>query len=144
MDDIKMALTAPDLRRIADGHRDSPGRVTVTAHVLPLQLSESPEHRACRDSTYAEWMGVRRATERRLPEEELHRLCAHPDFEYATTQGQRKAWVDVDTPPGGDGWVRNVHTGRDGWERFDYTEESYWMRPKPGVDNPVDREMINP
>jgi hypothetical protein len=77
-----------------------------------------------------------------FPDEELHRRHAHPDFEYATTEGQRKRWDDVDTPPEGDGWVRNIHAGRDGrdgWERFDYTEESYWMRRK-AVDNPVDGE----
>jgi hypothetical protein len=62
--------------------------------------------------------------------EEQHARCCRPGFEYATTQGQRKAWDDIDTPPDGDGWVRNVHPGRNGWERFDYTEESYWMREK--------------
>lgn len=67
---------------------------------------------------------------------ELHAMRAHPDFEYATTEGQRKQWDDVDTPPAteeGDPdptWERNVDAGRDGWERFDYTEESYWRRRK--------------
>lgn len=60
-------------------------------------------------------------------EAELHRLAFHPDWEYATTTGQRKQW-DV-TPPEGDGWCPNVHRGYgNGWARFDYHEEAYWMR----------------
>lgn len=60
-----------------------------------------------------------------------HANCNVPGWEYATTEGQRKNWDDVDTPPSGDGWERNTELGRNGWERFDYTEESYWRRPKP-------------
>jgi hypothetical protein len=59
---------------------------------------------------------------------ELHASCAHPAYEYATTQGQRKAFDRIDEPPEGDGWERNVDAGRNGWERFDYHEESYWRR----------------
>ncbi|MFE9738854.1 hypothetical protein [Streptomyces sp. NPDC006477] len=71
------------------------------------------------------------------PESELHARQAHPDWEYATTEGPRKHWDDANTPPYGDDgepdatWQPNTDRGRDGWERFDYTEESYWRRPKP-------------
>lgn len=67
----------------------------------------------------------------------LHEMRRHPDFEYETTSGQRKAWDDADTPPEGGGWERNRTTKcPEGWERFDYHEESYWRRkrgwgPKP-------------
>lgn len=61
---------------------------------------------------------------------ELHARHAHPAYEYATTEGQRKAWDRVDEPPDGEGWERNTDAGRDGWDRFDYTEESYWRRLK--------------
>ena len=60
-----------------------------------------------------------------------HSRSAHPWYEYQTTAGVRKVWMDADTPPDGEGWVRNVHIGRNGWERFDYHEESYWMRLRP-------------
>lgn len=61
----------------------------------------------------------------------LHAERRHPAWEYATTEGQRKAWDDADTPPEGEGWERNVDAGRNGWDRFDYTEESYWRRRRP-------------
>jgi len=61
----------------------------------------------------------------------LHADLAHPDWEYETTEGQRKAFVDQDVPPEGDGWERNVDHGRGGWNRFDYTEEAYWRRLRP-------------
>lgn len=60
----------------------------------------------------------------------LHERFTHPDFEYATTSGPRKAWYDSETPPEGDGWERNVDRCG-GWERLDYHEESYWRRRKP-------------
>lgn len=63
-------------------------------------------------------------------EAEQHAHFAMPGWEYATTEGQRKAWDRCDEPPEGEGWERNVDAGRDGWDRFDYTEESYWRRPK--------------
>lgn len=69
-------------------------------------------------------------------EAELHARRAHPDWEYATTEGPRKHWDDIDVRPAGDDgepdptWQRNTDAGIDGWERFDYTEESYWRRPK--------------
>lgn len=71
----------------------------------------------------------------------LHAERRHPGFEYRTTEGPRKQWDDINEPPHGDdgepepGWERNVDAGRPGmgWDRFDYTEESYWRRPKPQV-----------
>ncbi|MCG5464203.1 hypothetical protein MED01_002368 [Micromonospora sp. MED01] len=95
-------------------------------------MTETLEHATCRQRTHGEDAAVYRAQLRRRPDEELHARAAHPDWEYTCTEGPRKQWDDVDRPPDGDGWVRNVHIGvrGEGWERFDYTEESYWMRPK--------------
>jgi len=61
-------------------------------------------------------------------DEDLHARQSHPDFEYATTTGPRKAFDEH--PPDGDGWVRNKTRGvrGEGWERFDFHEEAYWMR----------------
>ncbi|MFE2563053.1 hypothetical protein [Streptomyces mirabilis] len=72
----------------------------------------------------------------------LHAERRHPAYEYATTSGPRKQWDDVDLPPHDDngepepGWERNVDAGMpgEGWERFDYTEESYWRRPKRSME----------
>ncbi|MEV6569958.1 hypothetical protein [Streptomyces sp. NPDC051577] len=76
-----------------------------------------------------------------IPDSVLHAERRHPDWEYATTEGQRKNWPSSHIPPCGDdpdrdtcdhGWERNLAAGYpgEGWERFDYTEESYWRRPK--------------
>ena len=64
----------------------------------------------------------------------LHEHALHPDYEYATTTGPRKAWEYSDVPPDGDGWARNLHRGHpgEGWERFEYHEESYWLRRRDG------------
>lgn len=68
---------------------------------------------------------------------QMHARFAHPAFEYRTTEGPRKQWDHVDTPPADEegepepGWERNVEAGRNGWERWEYTEESYWRRPLP-------------
>jgi hypothetical protein len=62
-------------------------------------------------------------------DDERHALEAHPDFEYATTEGPRKGFDEH--PPSSDGWERNTAMGRDGWERFDEHEEAYWRRRKP-------------
>ena len=60
----------------------------------------------------------------------LHRWERHPDYEYRTMEGPRKAFDDE--PPSDEGWIRNIHVGsHEGWERFDYHEEGYWMRRKP-------------
>lgn len=56
----------------------------------------------------------------------LHSRLMHPDYEYETTDGPRKAFDEH--PPSGDGWERNTDYGRDGWERFEYYEEAYWRR----------------
>lgn len=69
----------------------------------------------------------------------LHARFAHPDYEYATTEGPRKSWDDANVPPYDDNgdpdytWESNDDAGRPGmgWDRFDYTEESYWRRRKP-------------
>jgi hypothetical protein len=74
----------------------------------------------------------------------LHAIESHPAWEYRTTTGARKRWDDVDVPPCDDngdpepGWERNLDAGipGEGWERFDYTEESYWRRPRPDGPRP--------
>ncbi|MER7953876.1 hypothetical protein [Streptomyces sp. NPDC096030] len=86
------------------------------------------------------------------PEGILHAECAHPDWDYATTQGPRKQWDDADVPPADDNgepdhtWQRNTDAGNGGWERFDYTEESYWRRPKartPSDEEPLEAEQAS-
>lgn len=74
-----------------------------------------------------------------MTESELHAHCAHPAYEYATTQGQRKAWDYSNEAPDGEGWERNVDAGNpgEGWERFDYHEESYWRRLNPDGPRPA-------
>jgi len=75
---------------------------------------------------------------------ELHAHCAHPAYEYDTTQGPRKAFDRIDEPPEGDGWERNVDAGRDGWEWFNYHEESYWRRLRTEVpQQPVPNERAS-
>lgn len=74
----------------------------------------------------------------RVVESQLHALTSHPAYEYRTTTGPRKQWDDIDQPPCDDSgdpdpsWERNIDAGRpgQGWDRFDYTEESYWRRPR--------------
>jgi hypothetical protein len=60
----------------------------------------------------------------------LHERLMHPDYEYRTTHGPRKAFSPDDSRPEGDGWEMNYDHGRHGWERFDYHEEAYWRRKK--------------
>jgi hypothetical protein len=60
----------------------------------------------------------------------LHSRCSHPDYEYETTHGPRKAWTSEDEPPAGEGWLRNTHYGEAAQGRFEHHEESYWMRRK--------------
>lgn len=59
--------------------------------------------------------------------EQLHRDCAHPGWEYATTNGTREQTA-AETPMEGDNWERN--TDRSGGFD-DFRDESYWRRPKP-------------
>lgn len=80
----------------------------------------------------------------RIVEARLHARFAHPGYEYRTTEGARKQWDGINCPPvdenGGPDptWERNIDAGHpgSGWERFDYTEESYWRRPRPGGVRP--------
>jgi hypothetical protein len=75
----------------------------------------------------------------------LHIRRAHPDYEYDTTEGQRKAW-DCH-PPEGDGWEPNITSENpEAWERFDYTEEAYWRRLKPPTPEPaaIDPATLHP
>lgn len=58
----------------------------------------------------------------------LHSRCIHPDYEYALTEGQRKAF-DCEHTPDGDGWERN------GWERFDCRWIRCWRRLKTLTPN---------
>lgn len=67
-----------------------------------------------------------------MSDDELHQHRSHPAYLYATTEGQRKAWDDADTPPEGDGWELNITTvDMDAFTRFDYHEERYWRRLNP-------------
>lgn len=67
-----------------------------------------------------------------LSDDELHQRHAHRAYEYATTEGQRKAWDDEMVPPAGVGWELNItSTDPEAWERFDYHEERYWRRMRP-------------
>lgn len=53
----------------------------------------------------------------------LHERRLHPDYEYRTTDGPRKAWTgEPDLTP--EGWTKIA------WERFDYHEEILWARRK--------------
>lgn len=65
----------------------------------------------------------------------LHRLELHPDYEYVTAKGPRKASYSHLMRPEGEDWIENLHRGRpgEGWDRFDYHEEAYWMRLKAVV-----------
>jgi Arc/MetJ family transcription regulator len=73
--------------------------------------------------------------------DELHQHHAHPDFEYATTEGPRKAWDDEMVPPRdevtgkpGEGWEPDITSvDPEAWERFDNTEQRYWRRRKPSL-----------
>ncbi|MFD9256958.1 hypothetical protein [Streptomyces sp. NPDC059538] len=83
---------------------------------------------------------------------DLHARKAHPDWEYATTEGPRKQWDDASEPPSDDDgvpdptWERNLDAGYrgEGWERFDYTEESYWRRRRSTVADQPDIEIGDP
>lgn len=81
-----------------------------------------------------EWEAVRALLrsegERQRLEAVLHHWLLHPDYEYQTAKGPRKASYSHLMKPAGESWEPNVHRGRDGWERFDYHEEAYWMRRK--------------
>jgi len=60
----------------------------------------------------------------------LHSRLMHPNYEYETTTGQRKAF-DEDPPyEDPNSWERNTDYGDNGWARFEYHEEAYWRRRK--------------
>lgn len=66
-------------------------------------------------------------------ESELHKRLAHPDYEYVTTKGPRKAWeVEPPEQEAGPAWEQNTDY-HGGWERFEYHEEAYWRRPILGA-----------
>jgi hypothetical protein len=73
----------------------------------------------------------------------LHCRCAHPDFEYETTQTARKSGDDPLIGLPGDGWepndIVNNHEYKYGevvkehwrnWERYQFHEDNYWRRRK--------------
>lgn len=124
-------VTPPATPRLRTVGQDGP---TLLDLLTPPNRKATPvtpiEQATCRHRATGEDVAVYRAQQRRLSDEERHANMSHPDWEYTLTEGPRKQWYDANVPPDGDGWVRNTHMGRDGWERFDYTEESYWMRPK--------------
>jgi hypothetical protein len=66
-------------------------------------------------------------------EDELHKARRHPDYEYETTECQRKSMA---YPPPGEGWELNVYGGdhHTAWERFDWHEEHYWRRRRAHSD----------
>lgn len=94
--------------------------------------------------TVMDWLATTRDPYEGMGDDELHQNCAHPAYEYARTEGQRKAWPYVDDPPEEDaGWELNITTRNpDAFERFDYTEERYWRRVRP--DGPRQREVPVP
>jgi hypothetical protein len=75
----------------------------------------------------------------------MHANQAHPDFEYAMTEGPRKYWDRAKEPPPGEGWERNVHIGEYGWRRLDFVEQAFWMRRKPAVESsdPDSQTLMN-
>lgn len=124
----------------------------IDVELAPDPLSP-PEHELVdwvREQIAADWARadeLARDPFEGLSDDELHQRRAHPAYEYRTTEGQRKAWDQVDEPPWddelgrpGDGWELNI-TSRDtdAWERFDYIEERYWRRCRPG--GPYVREV---
>ena len=64
--------------------------------------------------------------------EEIHRRCAHPEWEYTTTHSPRKTET---SPPEGNGWERNdkVWDGAQfrNWERDDVADYEHWRRRRP-------------
>ncbi|MFJ8871059.1 hypothetical protein ACIRD6_35570 [Streptomyces sp. NPDC102473] len=112
---------------LAAGQCIDRGHICERHHVLPVDGCPYPKCKTAREQAE----GSPAETD-----EELHARGAHPDWEYATTEGPRKQWDDQNTPPADtEGipdptWERNTAMGRDGWERWDYTEESYWRRRK--------------
>jgi hypothetical protein len=129
----KLELDLPALPRPGDyvSYQGDPREVTAVTWVIPERGRGGQQPTAddvvVHVQLSADWREGK-------TDAELHAMRAHPDFEYATTEGPRKQWDDVGTPPADDNgnpdptWERNTDAGRDGWDRFDYTEASYWRR----------------
>lgn len=118
-------LTEPQLRAVVAEYERM--REELEATRIRLDLLALP--------VSADGLRALLAVAEQQPDAKLHARCAHPAYEYATTEGQRKAFYAIDEPPEGDGWERNVDAGRpgEGWDRFDYHEESYWRRLRAPV-----------
>jgi hypothetical protein len=76
-----------------------------------------------------------------MSDDEKHRGCCHPDWEYAQTETSRKTGETKE--PEGEGWIRNncvaCHVYDAGvvveecwrhWERFEFHEVEHWRRPR--------------
>ena len=75
-----------------------------------------------------------------MTDDEKHRACCHPDWEYAQTETARK--IGETMKPEGEGWIKNdrvpCHLYDEGdqfveerwrnWERFEFHEVEYWRR----------------
>jgi hypothetical protein len=72
----------------------------------------------------------------------IHASQAHPDFDYAMTEGPRKYWDSANEPPPGEGWERNVYLGEYGWRRLDFVEQAFWIRRKPAAESSADEPQI--
>jgi hypothetical protein len=108
------------------------GKATLRAFLDDNDPDSVLRRCAADKATVEEWLKQSADPYEGMNDDEMHARCVHPAYEYAVTQGPRKAWDYADEPPDGDGWERNTAEGRDGWDRFDYTEESYWRRLRPG------------
>jgi hypothetical protein len=82
-----------------------------------------------------------------MSDEEKHRACCHPDWEYEQTETSRKTGETKE--PEGEGWIRNnrvaCHVYDAGvvveerwrhWERFEFHEVEYWRRPRTHAEEP--------
>jgi hypothetical protein len=87
-----------------------------------------------------DWLDTTKDPYEGWTDDQLHERRAHSCYEYATTEGQRKAWDYSTEPPRNEdgtvseGWEFNrTEANPEAWERFDYHEERYWRRRvKPG------------
>jgi hypothetical protein len=159
-----------EVQRLQAERAEARGALSVAAEMLDRFAADTPCTEGgdtCREHNYARkpcvhplarqfvtaWRAIEAASAPQQPEfpavrdlradKELHAFRAHPLYEYATTQGPRKAWDHIDEPPEGNGWERNLDAGRNGWERFDYHEESYWRRLRSEVpQQPVQSEGV--
>lgn len=121
--------------RLNDNYdEENPQPAAATPHILAWSparvLAECQAKRAIIQNE--SWWDEHQQELAGMTDDELHDRRQHPAYEYATTEGQRKAWDDEDVPPEGEGWERNrTASNPQAWERFDYTEEAYWRRLRP-------------